>query len=82
MRSLLCSDSSSDRGSHSPFFIVRAFYLFLLLFRLFVTECIILEWRRYFYRRTAYISQGILKGENYPCGRFALKSAGGRDLEK
>jgi len=47
-----------------------------------VTECIILEWRRYFYRRTAYISQGILKGENYPCGRFALKSAGGRDLEK
>jgi len=47
-----------------------------------MTECIILEWRRYFYRRTASVSHGILKRENYSCGRFALKSAGGRDLEQ
>jgi hypothetical protein len=25
---------------------------------------------------TAYVSHGIVKGENYSCGRFALKSAG------
>jgi hypothetical protein len=47
-----------------------------------MTECIILKWKRYFYRRTASVSHGILKGENYSCGRFALKSAGGRDLEQ
>jgi hypothetical protein len=45
-------------------------------------ESIILEWRRYLYRRTASVSQWILKGEDYSCGRFALKSAGGRDLEQ
>jgi hypothetical protein len=29
MRSPLYSDNDSDRGSHSPFFIVGAFYLFI-----------------------------------------------------
>jgi hypothetical protein len=75
------SDNDSDTGSHCPFFILRAFYLSLLLFRLFMTECIILEWRRYFYR-TASVNHRILKGENYSCGRFALKSAGWRDVEQ
>lgn len=82
MRSLLYSDNGSDTGSHGPFFIVQTFCLFLRLFRLFMTECIILEWWRYFYKRTAPVSHGILKGRNYSCGRFALKSAGGRDLEQ
>jgi len=29
MRSLLYSDKDSDRGSYNPFFIVRAFFLFI-----------------------------------------------------
>jgi len=44
MRSLLYSDKDSDRGSYNPFFIVRAFFLFIFASVSFVHDGIYYSW--------------------------------------